>query len=641
MDKANTLIGGASLLVMSVLLSACQPTDNANTPKIKDAQIDTASVQTELAIYPDKLLWGDTHLHTSNSPDAFAFGTRLTPADSYRFARGEEVVSTTGQKAQLIRPLDFLVVADHAEGLGISMELFKGNPKLISDPKAKRWHEMLNEGGEQSMKMAVELIDAVANKTLPKTMTRKLTIVPILMNNWRRNNAVAEEFNDPGTFTTLIGYEYSSLARGNNLHRVVIFRDNHDKTDRVLPFPSIISTDPEDLWKALARYERKTGGQVLAIPHNSNLSNGMMFAKTDFSGKNLDAKYTKKSARWEPLVEITQIKGDSESHPFLSPNDEFSGFGDVGWDLGNLTLQELKKPEMFAGEYVREALKTGLALGAKTGTNPFKYGVIGSTDAHTGLSTGREDNFFGKHANAEPSPQRMHKTVGLGTAKTNRFGWQYLAGGYAGVWARSNSRTEIWDALKRKEVYGTTGPRMRVRFFGGGDFKDGDATSAKMANIGYAKGVPMGGDLQLGEGQSPEFIIAASKDPDGANLDRVQVIKGWLGADGQTHEKIYDVKWAGTRVIGAEGKLPPIGTTVDIKDASYTNTIGSAELSIVWRDPDFDVGLSAFYYVRVLEIPTPRWPVYDAKRFDAKLPKGAVMTQQERAYTSPIWYTPK
>ncbi|MBL4870331.1 MAG: DUF3604 domain-containing protein [Robiginitomaculum sp.] len=596
---------------------------------------------TEISIsaakYPDKLLWGDTHLHTANSADAFSFGARLTPTDAYRFARGDAVKSNSGQIAKLKRPLDFLVVADHAEGLGIINELYKGNPILISDPKAKRWHEMLNDGPEQSALVGQELIMSLANKTLPKTMRNPLKIIPLLRSIWRRNTEIAEEFNDPGTFTALLGYEYTSTPSGNNLHRIVVFRDNKDKVDKILPFSSIQSTDPEDLWVWMGKYERKTGGQVLAMPHNSNLSNGLMFAKTDFNGNAIDAKYTQKRARWEPVVEITQTKGDSESHAFLSPNDEFAGFGDIGWDLGNPSLQSTKTPEMLTGDYVREALKTGLTLEAKTGTNPYKLGFIGSTDSHTGLSTGDEDNFYGKFGSNEPRKGRADKTVGIGDSAVTRYGWQYLAGGYAGVWAKANTRTEIWDALKRKEVYGTTGPRIRVRFFGG-DYNAADTSN--LVNQGYQNGVPMGGDLTLLQGQSPDFMIAASKDPDGANLDRIQIIKGWRSADGATHEKVFDVAWAGERRIGEDGKLASIGSTVNIEDASYENTIGAAELVKVWTDPEFDPSLAAFYYVRVLEIPTPRWPVFDAKRFESNIPKDAPLTQQERAYTSPIWYTP-
>ena len=644
MKLSNYLLSGGAIFA-ALALSACQPvkTDIEIPPEeTQSAETPTTKVETQknVAEHPTKLLWGDTHLHTLNSADAFSFGARLSASDAYKFARGDEVIFNSGQKTRLKRPLDFLVVADHAEGLGITNELFVGNPKLISDPKAKRWHDMLNAGPEQSSMVGKEMITSLANKTLPKSMRNPLKVIPLLRSIWKRSTEVAEEFNDPGTFTALIGYEYTSTPDGNNLHRIIVFRDDKDKADKVLPFSSIQSDNPEDLWKWMARYEKKTGGQILAMPHNSNLSNGLMFAKTDFKGNAIDADYTEKRARWEPVVEITQIKGDSESHPFLSPNDEFSSFGDIGWDLGNLSLQEAKKPEMLSGDYVREALKTGLEFEASTGTNPFKLGFIGSTDSHTGLATGDEDNFFGKFGMTEPGKERASEKVGLGTSGPVRYGWQYLAGGYAGVWARDNTRAEIWDALKRKEVYGTTGPRMKVRFFGG-DYDQNAASISDLAKLGYADGVPMGGDLQLSGDQSPDFIVAASKDPDGANLDRVQIIKGWRSADGKTHEKVYDVAWAGDRTIDTNGKLPAIGSTVNTKEASYANTIGQAELVTIWTDPDFDPALSAFYYVRVLEIPTPRWVNFDAKQFGADIPDGAERTAQERAYTSPIWYTPK
>ncbi|MCF6275523.1 MAG: DUF3604 domain-containing protein, partial [Robiginitomaculum sp.] len=471
-------------------------------------------------------------------------------------------------------------------------------------------------------------------------MMNRDKIVPLTRSIWQRSTKIADEFNEPGKFTALLGYEYTSTPGGNNLHRIVMFRDGKDKVDQILPFSSIQSEDPEDLWAWMGRYEQKTGGQVLAVPHNSNLSNGLMFAKADFSGGKIDADYTKKRARWEPVVEITQIKGDSESHAFLSPNDEFAGFGDIGWDLGNLSLQAAKEPEMLVGDYVREALKTGLDLKADTGTNPYKLGFIGATDSHTGLATGDENNFFGKFGMTEPGKERVQEKINIGSAKAIRYGWQYLAGGYAGVWARDNTRTEIWDALKRKEVYGTTGPRMRVRFFGG-NFKPADSGDENLVKLGYANGVPMGGDLNVEVGKTPSFIIAASKDPDGANLDRAQIIKGWRSANGKTHEKVYDVVWAGDRKIDADGKLPSIGSTVNIKAASYDNSIGAPELLTIWTDPDFDPAQAAFYYVRVLEIPTPRWVNFDAKRFAADIPKDAGLVQQERAYTSPIWYPPE
>jgi hypothetical protein len=386
-------------------------------------------------------------------------------------------------------------------------------------------------------------------------------------------------------------------------------------------------------------YEKKTGGKILAIPHNSNLSNGLMFQLTGPNGGPMTAAYARRRSAKEPLVEATQIKGDSESHPFLSPNDEFANYGDAGWDLGNLTMESKKTPDMLAGDYVREALKRGLLIEQKTGVNPYKLGMIGSTDSHTALATGDEDNFFGKFSGNEPNATRASTPQNIGT-RVGRIGWHYLAGGYAAVWARANTRGAIFDAMTKREVYATTGPRMKVRVFAGWDFSDAD-WKANWVKAGYTRGVPMGSDLKPGKG-TPKFMISALKDPMGANLDRVQMVKGWVDASGTMQEKIFDVVWsdpAKRKIAG--GKLAPVGDTVDLKTASYKNTIGAPELRTVWSDPEFNPKIRAFYYLRVMEIPTPRWPVYDAVRYGAKLPKDAKLKDQERAYTSPIWYTPR
>ena len=354
----------------------------------------------------------------------------------------------------------------------------------------------------------------------------------------------------------------------------------------------------------------------------------------------MTAAYARRRAAHEPLVEATQIKGDSEAHPFLSPNDEFADFGKSGWELGNLTMEHKKTSDMFAGEYVREALKRGLLIEQRTGVNPYKFGMIGSTDSHTALATGDEDNFFGKFASGEPGPRRALEAQNLGS-NAGRFGWHYLAGGYAAVWAKANTRAAIFDAMTRKEVYSTTGPRMQVRVFAGWDFAANDL-KADWVKAGYARGVPMGADMKPGKG-APRFMVSALKDPMGANLDRVQMVKGWLDKTGKLHEQIYNIAWsdATKRPLMANGKLAPVGDTVDLATASYTNSIGAAQLQTVWTDPSFDPGIKAFYYLRVLEIPTPRWPAYDAVRYKVKMPPEVRMKDQERAYTSPIWYSPK
>jgi hypothetical protein len=459
---------------------------------------------------------------------------------------------------------------------------------------------------------------------------------------WEHVVKTAEDYNEPGRFTALIGYEWTSLVKGNNLHRNVIFRGGADKAGQIVPFTTqapMGSTDPLDLYEWLENFEAKTGGSALAIAHNGNLSNGLMFpVDKQYTGRRLDKQYVTKRARWERLYEVTQIKGDGEAHPLLSPDDAFADY--ETWDAGNLDLSEAKTPEMLAAEYAREALKNGLALEEKFGTNPYKFGMIGSTDSHTGLSTAEEDNFFGKHAGTEPSPGRMQHPF---TKTENGIfeGWETVASGLAAVWATDNTREAIWDAMDRKEVYATTGTRLMVRFFGGWNYTADDLNSRKPAFRGYEKGVSMGGDLAAHSGHgAPTFMVYSLRDPIGANLDRVQIVKGWLDSSGDTHEKVYDVAWSSGRVPDASGMLPPVGNTVDVKAANWLNTIGASELGTVWTDPDFDPGQRAFYYARVIEIPTPRWVVYDAFRFGVEIPEGAETIHQERAYTSPIWYSP-
>ena len=402
------------------------------------------------------------------------------------------------------------------------------------------------------------------------------------------------------------------------------------------------SPNPRDLWKWLQDYEDKTGGRVLAIPHNGNLSNGIMFPmQDDFdNGAAFDPEYTKTRQKWERLVEIGQTKGDSETHPSLSPDDEFADY--ETWDFGNLDLTAKKTPEMLPGEYTRSALKRGLELQEQTGTNPFKLGFVGGSDIHTGLSINDDDNFFGAFAYQEPSKDRamsmakQSEALGIGYRT-----WFYASPGPTAVWARHNTRAEIWDAMERREVYATTGPRIRVRFFGGWDFTDQDIKSRDIAGAGYERGVPMGSDLKTGpQNTAPTFMVQALRDPEGANLDRVQIIKGWLDAGGNSHEKVFDVAWSGDRKPDRKGKLPPVGDTVDLSVPTWSNSIGTGQLVAAWTDPDFDPALKAFYYARVIEIPTPRWTAYDQVRYGLNLPDEVPLKTQERAYTSPIWYTP-
>ena len=585
--------------------------------------------------FPTKVYFGDTHLHTALSLDAGTFGNRLGMDDAYRFCRGEEIVSSGGLRARLGRPLDFVVIADHSDGMGWFSMLVEGDPLLMNKEEGRRWHKAINEGGQPAVDAALEMINLFSQGKIPWPTNDPALMRPV----WDSVVESAEKYNDPGKFTAFIGYEWTSLVKGNNLHRVVIYRDNGDKASRVLPYTLEDSANPEDLWKALANYEEKTGGRVLAIPHNGNLSNGLMFDVETLSGGPLTREYAAQRQRWEPLFETTQIKGDGEAHPLLSPDDEFADY--ETWDLGNLDMSQAKTRDMLPGDYLRSGLKRGIEFEQTLGVNPFKYGQIGSTDSHTSMPAVEEDNFFGKHSGVEPTPERAaHVTLGGENGKI--FGWQMASSGYAGVWATENTRAAIWDAMKRKETYATTGPRMTVRFFGGWEFTQEDAQNRLPARTGYSKGVPMGGDLQNPPaGKSPSFLVGALKDSVSGNLDRIQIIKGWIGQDGKAQERIYDVAVSDGRKIDADGRCKTaVGNTVNAEKATWTNTIGDPELLAVWTDPEFDPNQRAFYYARVIEIPTPRWTAYEAVRFGIKMPDGCKMDTQERAYTSPIWYTP-
>jgi hypothetical protein len=633
-------------LIMAPLLAALASVGaNAQIPPPPDGKI-LSSAYTGKAYSPyaerdfaTGVYFGDTHLHTNMSIDAGAFGNRLGMDEAYRFARGEQVESTHAGPVRLSRPLDFLVVADHSDNMGFFPDLFAGAPNILADPTGKNWYDRIKAG--DGVGVALEIISLASQGKFPRALSYDPDSAPYRA-AWDKTVVAAERYNQPGQFTAFIGYEWTSLVHGNNLHRVVVYRDGGDKGGQMVPYtmtPPQGSPNPRDLWKWLTGYEKKTGGKILAIAHNGNLSNGIMFPiKEQYDGKQLDVDYVTQRARWEPLYEATQIKGDGETHPFLSPNDEFADY--ETWAVGNLDVSEAKTDAMLAGEYAREALKRGLELEAKLGTNPYKFGMIGSTDSHTSLATTEENNFFGKHAGAEPSPERMMHPF-MTNENGTIMGWQQVASGLAAVWAKDNTREALFDAMERKEVYATTGTRLTVRFFGGWDFTAKDLDNREPAFAGYEKGVPMGGDLPAAKaGKAPSFMVFALRDPIGGNLDRIQIIKGWYDGK-QQHEKVYDVAWSGDRKPGVDGKVPPVGNTVDAKTASWTNTIGASELGAAWSDPDFDPKQRAFYYARVLEIPTPRWSTYDAFRFGVPIPEGAPVSTQDRAYTSPIWYTPK
>ena len=615
---------------------------------------DTAGIQAEALkgrpyspyaerAFPTDVFFGDTHVHTGLSGDAGGAGTRLMPRDTYRFARGEQVTSNTGQPARLSRPLDFYMITDHSDAMGAITDILRGTPNILADPQGAEFHEAFNAGGEEALRAAQRLVALFAQGEVSPALNYQPGN-PAYKRVWDDLIRAAEEFNEPGKFTTFIAFEWTSLVKGNNLHRNVIFRDGPERAGRIEPYtttPPVGSPNPRDLWAWMERYEEMTGGDVLAIPHNGNLSNGMMFAlQDDFAdGESYDRSYAEQRQMWDRLYEATQYKGDGEAHPQLSPEDEFADF--ETWDWGNLDMSEKKTPVMLPGEYVRSGLQRGLALESKLGSNPFKFGLVGATDTHTGLTTPDEDNFFGKFTSYEPNPERSNHT----SKENQELGisyksWQYSAAGITAVWATENTRGAIFDGMHRRETYGTTGPRMRVRFFGGWGFDESDALRRDLALVGYSKGVPMGSDLPAGEGD-PSFLVYALRDPEGANLDRIQIIKGWIDAGGEARERVYDVAVSDGREIGADGRCrTPVGSTVDLSIPSWTNTIGAAELGTVWTDPDSDPSLKAFYYARVIEIPTPRWTAYDAVKFNLDLHDGVTMTTQERAYTSPIWYTP-
>ena len=641
MDKKQTLLSSLVIPMAAICLPALANSGPVGlVPTAEDAKNSVRSPSYSPYAgrhFPTQVYWGDTHVHTDNSLDAKGFGARLNVDDAYNFAKGLEVESNTGIPFKLSRPLDWVVVADHSDGMGAMKEIIKGNQRLLQDPQVKTWHKQMRAGGDEAFKATMDVINAFSQGSVPDVVLDRDFQKTI----WDDVVDTADRHNDPGRFTAMIGYEWTSTEDGNNLHRNVLYRDGADTARKIVPYTTAESFNPEDLWKWMAAYEKETGGKVLTLAHNGNMSNGIMFPveTNPATGKALGKNYMKERARWEPIYEVTQIKGDGEAHPFLSADDEFADFETLA--LGNLNLTVVKTDDMFQYEYAREALKNGLKMEAETGINPYQFGMLGSTDTHTALAGAEEENYIGKHAGTEPAPGRWDHPMAKFQGR-QYDGWAMSASGYAGIWATENTREALWDAMMRKEVYATTGPRMLVRFFGGWEFEQADAQSRLPAEVGYTKGVPMGGKLhKAAAGKSPRFLVAALKDPLSGNLDRIQIVKGWLQG-GKTMEKVYNVAWsdAATRKLDANGKLPPVGNTVDVANATWTNTIGDPELLTVWEDPEFDPKQSAFYYVRVLEIPTPRWTAYDAKRYQVKMDPEVPMFLQERAYTSPIWYNP-
>jgi hypothetical protein len=604
------------------------------------------------AAQPTQLYWGDTHLHTSYSFDAFLnLNDSADPDTAFRWARGLPVIHPyTEARVQIGTPLDFLVVSDHAEAMGVLRAIINHQEEfgeLSGWDTVKRWITIT------TIRVAVwaGYGSAVFKDVLPVKLdnwgSNPVTdpgnppmddslgdISPTVKTSWGEIIDAAEKNNQPGNFTALLGWEWSSIPAGANLHRVVVTPNGRDQAGQYMPYGSDQSQYPEDLWAWLETTAERTDSEFIAIPHNSNISKGYMFDETTLRGKPMSAEYIETRRRWEPVVEMTQIKGDSETHPSLSPEDPFAGF-----EPFEFYLQQDWQPYRAAiGDFVRPALGRGLQIEQALGNNPFKFGMIGSTDAHTGLSSSEEDNFWGKMAyDSIPANKRGDS---LGGVKAT--GWDMAASGMAAVWAEENTRQGIFDAMKRREVYATTGPRIALRVFAGWDFLTTDAQLPDLAALGYAGGVPMGGELKSSGDPKADIrlLISAMKDPKGANLDRVQVIKGWVDAEGKSREKIFDVAWSGERLPTADGSLPPVGNTVDEATASYSNDIGSAQLTAMWEDPEFDPIQSAFYYVRVLQIPTPRHSLYDAAALRIKPPAEYPASIQERAYSSPIWYKP-
>ena len=486
--------------------------------------------------YPDRAYFGDEHVHTAWSADAGMGGTTLGPEDALRFARGEQVTSTSGQPARLGKPLDWIAVTDHSDAMGTIDLIRNGDSEMMADPMLKRWHDMMAKSAKDAQAAMMEAIAAQSNGKLPPPLTDP----KFAKRMWVKNTSIMEKYNEPGRFTAFIAYEWTSNAGGgDNLHRNVIYRDGKDKADQVLPMTTFQSENPEDLWKWMSSWEGKTGGKLLAIPHNGNLSNGRMFPLTTFAGDPLTRAWAEERQRWEPLFEAIQMKGQSESHPSLSTTDEFANY--EVWDRGNLNLVP-KKPGMIQYEYLREALKNGMKVEQDLGANPFKYGMAGGTDTHNALTADEEDNFYGKFASSEPHADRWNENAMKFGDRVVK-GWELTAAGRTGVWATGNTRAELWDAMKRRETFATSGPHMVVRFFGGYDFTNTDMSRAP-AVAGYSKGVPMGADLNAAPARkAPTFLVAAIKDPSSGNLDRIQIIKGWLDKSGKPQEKIYDIVW--------------------------------------------------------------------------------------------------
>lgn len=567
--------------------------------------------------------FGQTHQHTSWSLDAYILGNTITgPEEAYQYSMGQTIKHPAGYDVKITTPLDLQGVTDHSEYVGVIRLANDPNSPLSKLPVAAK----LKVTPENS---AVKIFQWLAGSIAHNEPIKELLDPSVMNSVWKHNNAIADKYYKPGEFTTFCSYEWTSMPQSQNMHRNLFFKDCAKVPEA--PFSAIDSDHPEDLWNWMDG-QRKAGNELLAISHNANLSNGIMFPiEVDSKGKPIDAAWAQQRMTNEPLTEIKQVKGTSETHPDLSPNDEFAGYEIMSYLIGiDNSFSKLN------GSYTREAYQNGLAMQATRGYNPYKFGVVGAGDAHNTATAYTHSNFFGDHALVDATPEsRLAGNIasGMDVLKTG-------PSGLGGVWAEENTRESIFAAMQRREVFGTSGVRIKVRLFGGWDYDKGLLSQADWVKTAYAGGVPMGGDLAAADGKVPSFIVWAVKDPADGNLDRIQIVKGWT-RDGQIFEKIFDVAWSGDRQPDpATGKLPPVGSTVDITKATYTNDIGAMELKAVWTDPEFDASQHAFYYARALQIPTPRWSTYDAAKLGILPPSNAPATVQERAWSSPIWYTP-
>ncbi len=646
-------------LFVAAMLGACGKDEDEMPAETEAAPSETQAGAAEQAMSKPSptrnVYWGDTHLHTNYSPDAYLMGNQTADPDTaYNYAKGFPVVHPYHRaRIQIETPLDFLVVSDHGEFMGVIPNILKGNPVVANTETGKRYQKMFADG--KSLEVFGELI-AQINKVAP--INPDLSSEEVSRSVWGEIMSAADRHNQPGEFTAFMGWEWSSTPGGANLHRVVVMREGKEKGMQFIPYTSLDSDRPEDLWAWLDSTSANTGANFIAIPHNSNISQGLMFPLQNSDGVLITPEYAQTRMKWEPVVEMTQIKGDSETHPKLSPTDEFADYetydhliavegAEATNMFGDGFLQQLsekdrelllknRKRVAKAGDYARSALKRGLVVEDRIGANPYKFGMIGSTDSHTAMASAEEDNFHGKMA-LDSTPDTKQDDILPGTP-----GWDMGAAGLVAVYAEENTRESIFDAMQRKEVYATTGPRIKLRLFGGWDYTQADLSAPDMAAVGYGKGVPMGGELTaVPDGKAPTLMISALKDPLGANLDRIQIIKGWLDSKGNPQERVFDVAMSDERKFGLGGKVKPVGNTVDLKTGNYTNDIGDSQLSVVWTDPDFNAGVRAFYYVRVLQIPTPRHTLFDAIALGID-PKetGNPATIQDRAYSTPIWYTP-